>query len=64
MGHAATAEVRRTASYQHPERVVPPLARLAEAGKPLPGPVQQLRRIRAGAEPGNQKEARRLVRAE
>jgi hypothetical protein len=29
------------------------LAGLAEARKPLPGPVQQLRRIRAGAEAGN-----------
>jgi putative SOS response-associated peptidase YedK len=27
------------------------LARLAEAGEPLPGPVQQLRRIHAGAKP-------------
>ena len=36
---------------------------LAEAGEPLPGAVQQLRRIRAGAEPRDQEEGRRLVRA-
>ena len=44
--------------------VVTALARLAEAGEPLPGPGQQLRRIRAGAEPGDQEERRRLVRAQ
>jgi putative SOS response-associated peptidase YedK len=37
------------------------LARLAEAGEPLPGPVQQLRRIRAGAEPGDEEKGRGLV---
>ena len=40
------------------------LARLAEAGEPVSGAVQQLRRIRAGAEPGNEAQGRRLVRAE
>ena len=39
------------AGHQHPQHVVAALARLAEAGKPLPGAVQQLRRIRAGAQP-------------
>jgi hypothetical protein len=31
----------------------PALARLVEAGEPLPGPFQQLRRVRARAEPGD-----------
>src|SRR5215207_469679 len=34
-------------SDQHPQHFFDALARLAEAGKPLPGAVQQLRRIRA-----------------
>jgi hypothetical protein len=37
-------------------------ARLAEAGKPLPGAVQQLRRTRAGVPNETKKEGRRLVR--
>jgi hypothetical protein len=37
---------------------------LAEAGEPVPGPIQQLRRVRAGAEPGDQEERCRLVRAQ
>ncbi len=41
-----------------------PLARPVEAGKSLLGPGEQLRGIRAGAKPGNEKEGRRLVRAE
>ena len=36
---------------------------LAEAGEPMPGPSQQLRRIRAGAEPGDE-EGPCLVRAQ
>ena len=36
---------------------------MAEAGEPLPGAVQQLRRVRAGAEPRDEEEGRRLVRA-
>ena len=40
------------------------MARLAEAGEPLLGPGQQLRRIRAGAEPGDQEKGRGLVRAQ
>jgi len=39
------------------------LAGMAEARRPLPGSVQQLRRIRAGAEAGNEKEGRGVVRA-
>jgi putative SOS response-associated peptidase YedK len=31
----------------------PPLARLAEAREPVPGAVQQLRRVCAGTEPGD-----------
>jgi putative SOS response-associated peptidase YedK len=42
LGHAATAEVRRGAFHQHSQHVVAALARLAEAGKPLPGPGEQL----------------------
>jgi putative SOS response-associated peptidase YedK len=47
---------------QYPQHLFAALARMVEARKPLPGAVQQLRRIRAGAEPGDQKEGRRLVR--
>jgi hypothetical protein len=43
------------------EYVVTALAGLAEAGEPLPCAGQQLRRIRAGAEPRDQKEGCRLV---
>jgi len=39
------------AGHQHPQHVIAALARLAEAGEPLPCPGQQLRRVRAGAEP-------------
>jgi Mg-chelatase subunit ChlD len=54
LGHAA-AEVRRAADHRHPEHVVTALARLTQAGKPLPGAIQQLRRIRARAQPGTKK---------
>ena len=64
LGHAAAAADRRPAGHQHPQHLVAALARLAEAGEPLPGAGQQLRRIRAGAEPGDQEEGRRLVRAQ
>jgi hypothetical protein len=37
---------------------------LAKAGKPMPGPCKQFCRICAGAEPGDQKEGCRLVRAQ
>ena len=43
LGHAATAAARRAASDQHPQHLLAALARLAEAGKPLLGTVQQLR---------------------
>jgi putative SOS response-associated peptidase YedK len=39
---AATAH-RRAAGHQHPQHVVAALARLAQAGEPLPCPGQQLR---------------------
>jgi hypothetical protein len=42
LGHAATAAHRRAAGHQHPQHLLTALAGLAEAGKPLPGPVQQL----------------------
>ena len=51
LGNAASATHGRAARHQHQEHVVPALARLVEAGKPLPGPGQQLRGICAGAEP-------------
>ncbi len=40
MGDAATTEVWRRAGDQHPQYVVPALARLAEAGKPVPVPCK------------------------
>jgi putative SOS response-associated peptidase YedK len=42
--------------HQHPQHHVGSLARLAEAGKSMPGPSQQLCRICAGAEPGDQED--------
>jgi len=56
LGNAASSEVRRAASHQHPEHRIAALARLAEAGKPLPGAGQQLLRICARAEPADQKD--------
>src|SRR5713101_5216296 len=50
--------------HQYPQHDFASLARLVEAGKSLLGPGKQLRGIRAGAKPGNEKEGRRLVRAE
>jgi hypothetical protein len=47
LGNAAASEDRRTAGDQHPQHLLAALARLAEAGEPMLGPVQQLRRIRA-----------------
>jgi putative SOS response-associated peptidase YedK len=38
----------------YPQHVVAALARMAQAGEPMLGPGQQLCRIRAGAEPGDQ----------
>jgi hypothetical protein len=39
------------------------LARLAQAGEPMPCPGQQLRRVRTGAEPGDEEKGRGVVRA-
>ena len=64
LGHAAATAHGRAAGHQHPQHVIAALARLAEAGEPLLRPVQQLRRIRAGAEPGDQEKGCRLVRAQ
>jgi hypothetical protein len=44
--------------------VIAALAGLAEAGEPMPSSFQQLRGIRAGAEPGNEEERCCLVRAQ
>jgi putative SOS response-associated peptidase YedK len=62
MRHAAATEVRRAAGHQHPQHIVTSLARLAEAGEPLSGAGEQLRRIRAGAKTGDQEEGCGLVR--
>jgi hypothetical protein len=45
LGHAAPAARRRFSRHQHPKHHVASLARLVEAGKPLPGSGQQLRRV-------------------
>jgi putative SOS response-associated peptidase YedK len=63
LGHAVAAAHRRSAGHQHPQHVLTALARPAQAGEPLPCPGQQLRRVRAGAEPGDEEEGRGLVRA-
>ena len=39
---------------EHPQHQLPALADVAEAVKPLLDPGQQLRRVRAGAEPGDE----------
>src|SRR5689334_22928401 len=36
MGHAAAAEIWRPAGHQRPQHIVTALARLAQAGEPLP----------------------------
>ena len=64
LGHAAATAHRRAAGHQHPQHVIAALARLAEAGEPLSCPVQQLRLVRAGAEPGDQEKGRGVVRAQ
>jgi len=48
---AATAAHWWSTRHQHPQHVITALARLAEAGEPLSGAIQQLRRARAGANP-------------
>lgn len=57
LGYAVTATHRRPASHQHPQHVIAALAHVAQAGEPLPSPRQQLRRVCAGAEPGDQEES-------
>jgi hypothetical protein len=47
-----------------PQHVIATLARRAEAGEPVLGPGQQLRRIRARAQPRDQENGRGLVRTE
>jgi putative SOS response-associated peptidase YedK len=47
IGGAPVTNIRNTSS--------PALAHVAQAGEPLLGPGQQLRRVRARAEPGDQK---------
>jgi len=49
--------------HQHPQHLFAALARMAEAGTPLPGPGQQFCGVCAGAEPGDEKEGRGVVRA-
>ncbi len=39
------------AGHKHPQHVIAALAHVAQARKSLLGPGQQLRRVRAGAEP-------------
>src|SRR4051812_4963577 len=46
-GMAGAAEVRRAAGHQHPQPQCAALARLAEAGEPLPGAGEQLRGVHA-----------------
>ena len=55
------AEVRWSAGHQHSEHLVAALARLAEAGKPMPGAGQQLFRICARTEPGYEEKGRGMV---
>jgi hypothetical protein len=52
--HATAPTNWRAASHQHPQHVVATLAGLAQAGDPLPGPREQLCRIRARAEAGDE----------
>lgn len=64
VGDAAAASNRRAACDQHPQHQLTTLTGLAEARAPLSRPVQQLRGVRAGDEPGDQEERRDLVRAQ
>ena len=63
-GMPATAEDRRPAGHEHPQHLLAALARLAEAGEPLLGSGQQLRRVRTGAKPGDEEKGRGVVRTE
>jgi putative SOS response-associated peptidase YedK len=51
----------RAGGYEYPQYDVAALARLAEAGEPLSGTGQQLRRICAGAQSCERQERRRVV---
>jgi hypothetical protein len=62
-GHAATTAHWWATGHEHPQHVLAALARLAQAGKSLSCSAQQLRGIRARAEPRGQKGRHRLVRA-
>jgi putative SOS response-associated peptidase YedK len=55
VGHAAATAHRRPARHKHSQHVIATLARLAQAGEPVLGSGQQLRRVRAGAEPDTKK---------
>src|ERR1051326_3426906 len=50
-GHAATAAHGRATRHQHSQHVVAALAHVAQAGGPMPRAGQQLRGVRARAEP-------------
>lgn len=54
----------RAAGHQHPQHVITALANVAQAGKPVLGPGKQLRRVRAGAKPGDQEKGCGVVRAQ
>jgi hypothetical protein len=61
VGHAA-AEIRWSAGHERSKHVLTTLARLAEAGKPLPSAGQWSSGISAGAQPSEQKrQAHRLI---
>ena len=64
LGHAITAAHGRPSRDEHPQHCVTALAGLAETGQPLPGPVQQLCRVRARAESRDQEERRGVVRTQ
>ena len=55
LGYAAATAHRRASGHQHPQHVLTALARLAQTGEPVSGARQQLRRIRARAQPGDEK---------
>jgi hypothetical protein len=53
--NAATATRRRLSGHQYRKHHLSALARLAEAGKPVPGPCEQLRGVCAEPNPENGK---------
>jgi putative SOS response-associated peptidase YedK len=61
LGYAPAASYRRPASHQHPQHLLAALARLAQARKPLPCAVQQLRRSMRRSRTRNQEERCGLV---